>query len=209
MSETLTVFLIVLNLCEYALALEVLIAWSHGWLTVRQMTDRHIFRGTPLSVHGGIYSRFFLISFLIAFIVARYHSQWSGLQLAVLGVAGFVATYTLCKIEKKSLFQGAYLRNGRLTEAGRIRFVYRWATLSVLPMYYCRGMTMADLPPASLISAILVYHAFLENDAALRWIKPDWSPWGPLLKDPLALYTIIVTAMLTVGRVLWLGLVGW
>ncbi|MHB1770019.1 MAG: hypothetical protein ACYCPH_02990 [Minisyncoccota bacterium] len=197
------VFYGVLIIAEAMILLQALFAHRDGFLTPRQMVlVAGVDEGLPFSAHGAMWGDAFLISPLVAAIVARWSAEWSEQAILMSVTIGIIASLVMHDGYKKSPFPEAHVRSGHLTATGRVHAVYMAAVIAVLLLYYF------DTPYAPYmwtVSAVLIFHTVIGTHVVLGLVKPTWYPGRPL-ESTGTWIPILATALLTLGWTAYLAL---
>jgi hypothetical protein len=113
------------------------LAYRDNFLTARQMVrNKGITNGLPFLAHGGMWGDFFLISPLLAIIVSRYATQWSGLQMFGSFLLGFFISFIMHEQYKKIEIPESHVYGGKTTKAGEAHKLYMIIALSIIILFF-------------------------------------------------------------------------
>jgi len=206
-----TLFWTALTACELLVLWQSYLAW-HDWMLFPSDLKRGKNKGygLPFLCHGGMWGDVFIVSPLVAAIVGFFGAQWAPVHVVAAAAVGFGLSDFLHGTYKAGSFAcpEAHVREGRLTGAGTVHFVYMGAAFAVLLLYYIRAMSADEYPHVLAVSTLLTIHVMIGNHVVLGLVAPSWYPNRPL-ESAGTWGAIAATAAVTFGRVGWLTFMGY
>jgi hypothetical protein len=197
---------------ECLVGLQAVFANQDHFLTIAQMKGRGISQGLPFVWHFAMWSDFFVISPLAAYVTGRTFSQWRQRRILATLAVGVVSAITLSVFYMfLSSFPEAHVQNFRLTHAGVAHAIYLAIAVSVFIQFLCftDGVSLGLL---RTVSILLLLHVFIGTHMALGIIKLyyplDWYPAQPL-ESFFGWATVIAVGIGLAERNVGLGVVLW
>jgi hypothetical protein len=145
-------------------ALQGLLSWIDGYLTQDQMRSRGVATGWSFFEHGGMWADAFLISPILAYLLATYRfpyaSKWGLVTLACAGALTFVMGHVYRRNGLK--MPEAHTHDGRTTPAGWVHGAFAVFAFWTFALFYLKQTS----PPPSVrdvlaISILLIPFTFL------------------------------------------------
>lgn len=200
MTKTLKQGILTFLILESLIAIQLLLAYRDGFLTVAEMQEKGIDRGLPFVWNFGLWGDLFIVSPLAAIIVASYWKRWRPSQIQMSTVLGMIATLVMVCIYSFSNTPESHMYDRQITPAGYVHLAYTTLAVTIFFLLYF----YTPRPSAAILiwSSILLWlHAFIGTHMALgilsSIVELPWYPDQPL-KSPIQ-WTIL--ALLAVG--LW------
>jgi hypothetical protein len=109
---------------ELLVLIQALFAYLDHFFTVTQMTQSGVAHGLPFLWHFGMWSDFFIVSPLAAYLIGRYFDQWQGSRILLSMIIGFASSSALHWTYTFSATPEAHVQNQHLTQAGIVHFLY-------------------------------------------------------------------------------------
>lgn len=183
-----------------------LAAYRDSFFFVSQMKKRGFTQGFPFVIHGGMWSDFFIISPLIAFLTYQYADQWSAAEWVVAGIIGMIISLLLhFLVYIKGSLPGSHGYGGKTTIAGWLHILYTGLALAVLALFYF-STSGIHRDVLTIVSVILALHPFtpLVGQALANKYGPEWFPENPLT-TPAIWIALLVIWLFIIWRcvVLW------
>ncbi|MDB4991860.1 MAG: hypothetical protein JWL75_105 [Parcubacteria group bacterium] len=180
-----------------------LAAYTDRFFFVSQMKERGIAQGFPFVIHGGMWSDFFIISPLAAFLIYSYATQWTVAEWITAGVVGVIVSLLLhFLVYIKGELPGSHGYDGKTTVAGWLHIIYTAVALAVLALFYfsTAGIRHNVL---GIVSVILALHPSIPliGQALANKYGPDWFPENPF-KIPGIWLALVVIWLFIVWRCL-------
>lgn len=171
-----------------------LAAYRDQFFFVSQMKKRGFSQGFPFVIHGGMWSDFFIISPVIAFLTYVYASQWSVTEWVIAGIAGIIISLLLhFLVYIKGNLPGSHGYRGKTTIAGWLHILYTALALAILTLFYfCTSGIHHDV--LIIVSVILALHPFtpLVGQALANKYGPGWFPENPFAVPAIWIALIII-----------------
>lgn len=164
-------------------ALQVLVAYWDGFLTVGAMEARGIPQGLPLAWHFGIWGDALVVSPLAAAAVLLHGDQWKKRDVASATGLAAGATLVCSWLFAQSTTPTAHGLGWDITTAGYLHLVYMLAALTIFLLFY---VFSSGVRPAFLTAAtvLLVVHTLFGMHMVLGLIALPfglrWYPDRPL-----------------------------
>lgn len=159
-------------------------AWFDGYLTQAQMQMRGISNGWSFFEHGGMWGDFFVITPLLAYVLARFEIPYGSmtgltavaLSLLACSVMGY--QYQLASIVAPE----AHAHHGRTTVAGFIHGAYAAFAICTIALLYI-GMHSPSITREQLLAISVVLTPFFFLGVAK--LSEQWS-FAPTLRVQVA-----------------------
>lgn len=181
-------------------------SWKIEMLDSAAMMLRHG-PGTPAVWHGGVIGDFLLMSAMASYVVAKFGPTWAAWQVALALDLGYRISLTLHETYAGKA-SDPFVMHGKLQSPGKVHVPYQAECFAVFGLYFLRPMDPNELPTASAIAAILVFHVIMSKNPHLHWWKPGWYYSDDGFMSTKTLGTIGGVALLLGGRVALLAFVG-
>jgi hypothetical protein len=183
---------------------QLFLAYEDQFFTVAQMRQRGFDQGLPFAWHFAMWGDLFVISPLAAYLVDRFHDQWSRPRVLQSLAIGLVSSAVLHWTYTFGVFPEAHVINHALTGAGVVHLFYMGLAIAIFVQFFLFTKTV---PAGSLavVSALVLLHIIVGTHMLLGVITleypQDWYAGEPL--KSMAGWTIIVGVGLTL---LWRNL---
>lgn len=140
--------------------------------------------------HGGMWSDFFVVSPLIAWLIAGYSKEWGTVEiLFFVGVSSIVSIGLLFYWDKiESDVSDSLRHSNKVTAAGKTHFVYMAIVLSVLGMFFLRTQGVS-LQIELLVASIVSAHVLLCS------VQPSWKLHKKFTLDRAYVFLFVVCAL--------------
>ena len=197
------IFLWVLVVLEMMVLLQGLLALIDGILTARDMLWYLGEEGIPFNCHEGMWGDFFLISPLIAIIMQLYWSSLTFDHCCIAAFVGIITSFGMHSTYKRIPWPETHVQYNVLTPAGVIHAIYMTIVVTIFLLFFFATSN----PGHNLLwiaSAVLTFHMILGTHVPLGIIKPKWYPGDPLRSWSKTWIPILVVALATFGRTLYL-----
>jgi hypothetical protein len=156
------VFVSILAVSVTAVLLQGFLSWTDGYLTQAQLHSRGI-NGWSLVEHAGVWADLFLISPMLAYVLATYRLAYFSIpSLAILAMT--IAVTLIAKTtyqELASAIPEAHTHDGQTTAAGWVHVLYATLAIWICALVYLNlsspSVSMRDL---SVISVLLTVFFF-------------------------------------------------
>lgn len=175
-----------------------------------QMVKKGFKKGLPLVAHLGIWGDFVYLSYLLALIWDKYHSQWAGRGMCISLAVGIALSALMHWSYTKIEIPEAHTYFGRLMPTGYIHSIYMAIGIAELVQLYFRTSGVDRTFIVWLVSVPLGIHIVLGTHCVLGILKelgraPSWFASRPL-RNPATWATIGGTwLLLFVGSIVALG----
>ena len=155
------------------------LAWTDGFLTKAQMRSRGVNAGWSFLEHGGMWADVFLVSPIVAYLLAKYRlaftSIWGLLVLActlvLMAIMGRRYRHTGVRVPE------AHAHGGRTTPAGWVHGAFAVIAFWTCGLFYLNLTTpRAAVSDVVGISTLLIVFCFLgvaKFSASWRFTTPD------------------------------------
>ena len=176
--------------------LQAALAYRQQFFTVSQIRAVHISQGLPFVWHFGMWSDFFIISPLAAYLIGCYFDQWRVRRALLSLLIGLICAALLGWLYAMSPMPEAHMQNHRLTAAGVVHLLYASAVISVSAQFF---LFTVDVPRRLLlqVSILLLLHVFVGTHMVLGFlayfVTLDWYPGQPT-KSVAGWVTIVALA---------------
>ncbi|TSC70697.1 MAG: hypothetical protein G01um101449_304 [Parcubacteria group bacterium Gr01-1014_49] len=165
-----------LSILEALVIIQAMVAYRDGFFWPSQMLERTS-KGLPFAMHAGMWGDVFILSPLLAVIVAYRIEEWSWTHIMIAGVLGLAASLGMHEQYKGIPWQEAHVQNGELTFVGKIHVVYMAVAFSILGLYYLAG---GYTPYMWWTSLAVVIHVVIGNHMLFGSDPPEYYPGRPL-----------------------------
>ncbi len=171
-----------------------------------QMQAHGVAHGLPFVAHGAMWSDATLFAATMATIMTLYAKQWKAWHWASALTFGLLISACMhWGVYVNGQLPGVHVRDGMVTSAGMIHFVYMAAGLAVVALFYL----FTEKPNAVMVkwvSAVLILHTVIGNHVPLKiWAKfanPAWYPVDHIVDAPAA-GTILGTVLTLCAASMW------
>jgi hypothetical protein len=177
---------IVLICLESLVLLQAYFAFRDHFLTIEQMQEAGFKEGLPFKWHLAMWSDFFVISPLTAYITGRL--RWNWREIGICFAIAFGTTVVLGLLYTTSVVPEAHVRNHQTTAVGYFHLVYMLGTIWLLLQFLIyREVSKTCL---RYVSIILFLHVAVGNHFLLGLLKRsypsdfDWYPAQPIESLP-------------------------
>lgn len=171
-------------------------AYWDRFFFVSQMKTRGFAQGFPFIIHGGMWSDFFVISPLIAFLTYSYASQWSVSAWTMAALTGSVVSLLLhFLVYLRGELPGSHGYNGKTTVAGWLHIVYTALALTVVILFLFATNGISNVVLVAT-SAILILHPLtpLMGQALANKFGPEWFPQNPFREPGIWVALVVIWA---------------
>lgn len=172
-----------LAVLEFLVLAQLLLAHQDSFLNVAQMRARGFDQGLPFAWHFAMWGDLFVISPLAAYLVDRFHSQWSRPTVILSLAIGFVSSAVLHWTYTFAVFPEAHVIGHALTGAGVVHVLYMGLAIAVFVQFFLFTRTVPAISIA-VVSALVWLHVFVGTHMVLGLINhaypQDWYPGEPL-----------------------------
>ncbi len=159
---------------------QAIFAYQDSFLTVSQMKGRGFNKGLPLVAHAGIWGDLFVLTPLLAVIVASYSDRWSFSAITISVIIGIASTVIMGLIWVNGAKHGlpeAHTHEGKMTVAGYIHGIFMAAAIAgIILFFFYSGISRKD---AIIVSIILAFHFIYGTHIVLGLFHPSWYPDRP------------------------------
>src|SRR4051812_12850106 len=159
-----------LALLECLVLAQLLFAYQDSFLTVAQMRARGFNQGLPFAWHFAMWGDLFVISPLTAYLVDRFHPQWSRPTVILSLAVGFISSAVLHWSYTFAVFPEAHVIGHALTGAGVIHIFYMGLAIAIFVQFFLFTKTVPALSLA-LVSALVFVHVFVGTHMVLGLIN--------------------------------------
>lgn len=183
-----------LGVLQALVVIQALVSYRDGFFWPHQMLERTS-KGLPFAMHAGMWGDVFILSPLLAVIVAYRIEEWSWANIAIAGFLGFVASSGMHEQYKGIPWPEAHVQNGELTFVGKAHVIYMAVAFAILGLYYLAG---EYTPYMWWTSLAVVVHVVIGNHMLFGSDPPEYYPGRPL-ESVGGWLAIAGTAALTFG----------
>lgn len=166
-------------LLEGLVVVQALLASNDQFLTVAQMRNHGTEQGLPFVWHLGMWGDFFVISFLVAVIVALHGSEWRAKDIEIAAAISTMVTLVMGYIYTRSSTHEAHMHEHQITAAGWVHLVYMAVAVSTFILFYF----YTSRPSGALLittNIAIVFQIFIGNHMVLGIFKfMGGLPWYP------------------------------
>jgi hypothetical protein len=156
------------------------LSWKGQFLTPSQMQQQGVATGLPFIAHTAMWSDASLLAALMATIIYLYGPQWDSGQFCIaLGIGIIGSALMHWGFYVNSFFEQAHVRNGMLTDAGIIHFMYMAIGLAITILFYTctKGLSVTSV---TVVSLLLVTHVVIGTLVPLKiWARITHPTWYP------------------------------
>jgi hypothetical protein len=196
--------LVTFAVLECLVLAQLVLAYEDQFFTVAQMRQRGFDQGLPFAWHFAMWGDLFVISPLAAYLVDRFHDQWSRPRMLLSLAIGLISSAVLHWTYTFGVFPEAHVIGHALTGAGVVHLFYMGLAIAIFVQFFLFTKTV---PARSLaaVSTLVLLHIFVGTHMVLGLINlsypQDWYAGEPL--KSAAGWTIILGVGLTL---LWRNL---
>jgi len=195
---------------EGLVAFQAFSAYEDHFLTVAQ-SGRGISQGLPFIWHFAMWSDFFVISSVAAYVIGCTFSHWRWRWIWVSLAIGIVSALIMNLLYTLSNMPEGHVQNHRLTNAGIAHLIYMIIATAVFVQFLCFTSNVSQRL-LRIVSVLLFVHVFIGTHMVLGIIKLyhplDWYPVQPLESYP-GWITVAVVGVGLAERNVGLGLILW
>ncbi len=167
----------------------IIAAVNDNMFTVGDMRNkgRRFQKGIPITGHWAMLYLDLVLPLLVGYLIQKYGTWWSDLQLVLMLGLGFVLSGVMhwTYIAGGMKFPEAPTYDGRLTPVGWLHFIYMALALAGIGLFYL-CTPKPDAFDVWLATIWLVVHITIGVHVPLKLLKPSWFPYhGAMNVDTL------------------------